>query len=72
MKLAYDAATTTYTIKVKVTNTGDVAGKETVQIYVSSPYTDYDIANKVEKTDIMKTGGGHRPSVMFRYKKENT
>ena len=30
------------------------------------------IANKVEKTDIMKTGGGHRPSVMFRYKKENT
>ncbi len=29
------------------------------------------IANKVEKTDIMKTGGGHRPSVMFRYKKES-
>ena len=27
------------------------------------------ISNKVEKTDIMKTGGGHRPSVMFRYKK---
>lgn len=27
------------------------------------------IANKVEKTDKMKTGGGHRPSVLFRYKK---
>ena len=27
------------------------------------------IADKVEKTDILKTGGGHRPSVMFRYKK---
>lgn len=26
------------------------------------------IANKVEKTDKMKTGGGHRPSVLFRYK----
>ena len=26
------------------------------------------IADKVEKTDIMKTGGGHRPSYMFRYK----
>lgn len=27
------------------------------------------IANKVEKTDKMKTGGGHRPSVLFKYKK---
>lgn len=26
------------------------------------------IANKVEKTDKMKTGGGHRPSALFRYK----
>ena len=27
------------------------------------------IANKVEKTDKMKTGEGHRPSVLFKYKK---
>lgn len=27
------------------------------------------IANKVEKTDKMRTGGGHRPSVLFKYKK---
>ena len=27
------------------------------------------IANKVEKTDKIKTGGGHRPSALFRYKK---
>lgn len=27
------------------------------------------IANKVEKTTKMKSGGGHRPSVLFRYKK---
>ena len=26
------------------------------------------IANKVEKTERMKTGGGHRPSYLFRYK----
>lgn len=26
------------------------------------------ISNKVEKTDKMKTGGGHRPSILFRYK----
>ena len=27
------------------------------------------IANKVEKTSKMKTGGGHRPSYLFKYKK---
>ena len=27
------------------------------------------IATKVEKTKKMKTGGGHRPSYLFRYKK---
>lgn len=27
------------------------------------------IANKVEKTSYMKTGGGHRPSYLFKYKK---
>lgn len=29
------------------------------------------IANKVEKTTKMKTGGGHRPSVLFKYKNNN-
>ena len=29
------------------------------------------IANKVEKTERMKTGEGHRPSYLFRYKNEN-
>lgn len=28
------------------------------------------IANKVEKTDKMKLGGGHRPSVLFKYKEK--
>ena len=56
MKLAYDKATTTYTINVTVTNKGDVAGKETVQIYVSSPYTQYDIDNNVEKASVSLVG----------------
>ena len=56
MTLSYDKATTTYTINVKVTNTGSVAGKETVQIYVSSPYTQYDIDNKVEKASVSLVG----------------
>lgn len=29
------------------------------------------IANKVEKTDKLKTGGGHRPSVLFKYKENS-
>lgn len=56
MSMSYDEATTTYTFNVKVTNTGDVAGKETVQIYVSSPYTQYDIENKVEKASVSLVG----------------
>ena len=56
VSLSYDAATTTYTMKVTVTNTGDVAGKETVQAYVSSPYTQYDIENNVEKASVNLVG----------------
>ncbi len=56
MTMEYDAATTTYTFTVKVTNTGAVAGKETVQIYVSSPYTQYDIDNRVEKASVSLVG----------------
>lgn len=47
-----------YNISIKVTNTGDVAGKETVQIYLSSPYTDYDITNKIEKAAVQLIGFG--------------
>ena len=47
-----------YNISVKVTNTGDVAGKETVQIYLSSPYTQYDIDNKIEKAAVQLIGFG--------------
>ena len=56
MKLSYDKATTTYTINVTVTNTGDVAGKQTVEIYVSSLYTQYDIDNGVEKASVSLVG----------------
>ena len=37
-----------YNVSVTVTNTGDMAGKETVQVYLSAPYTQYDLDNKVE------------------------
>lgn len=54
--VSYDAKTTTYTMNVTVTNTGSMAGKETVQAYVSSPYTQYDIDNKVEKASVSLVG----------------
>ena len=47
-----------YNVSVTVTNTGKVAGKETVQIYLSSPYTQYDIDNKIEKAAVQLIGFG--------------
>ncbi len=50
--LNVNLAERTVTAEVTVTNTGDVAGKDVVQLYVSVPYTDYDRENLVEKAGI--------------------
>ena len=39
-------------MSVKVKNTGDKAGKDVVQLYVQSPYTEYDKQHGVEKSAI--------------------
>lgn len=46
----------TCTVTVDVTNTGDMAGKDVVEIYVQSPYTDYDKQYGVEKPAVMLVG----------------
>lgn len=57
--VSYDETSHKYHINVTVTNTGDTyAGKETVQIYVQSPYTTYDIENQVEKASVSLCGFG--------------
>lgn len=48
----------TCTVSVDVKNTGSVAGKEVVQVYVQSPYTDYDKKNLVEKSAVDLVGFG--------------
>lgn len=52
----FDNAAHTASIKVKVTNTGSVAGKEVVTVFAQSPYTDYDIQNRVEKASVQLMG----------------
>ena len=63
------------TMTVKVTNTGDVAGKEVVQAYFSAPYTDYDRQEGVEKpaanlvafakTDLLQPGQSAQVELTF-------
>lgn len=43
---------------VTVTNTGDTAGKDVVELYAQSPYADYDKRNAVEKASVNLVGYG--------------
>ena len=45
-----------FTFEVEVTNTGDAAGKDVVQLYAQVPYTDYDRAAGVEKSAVQLVG----------------
>lgn len=45
-----------FTVKVKVKNTGDVPGKEAVQLYLTAPYTKYDKQHGVEKSAVQLIG----------------
>lgn len=52
----YDKGDDLFTVKVTVTNTGNVPGKEVVQVYFQSPYTDYDKQNGIEKAAVELCG----------------
>ena len=58
MAVVYNAETDQFEVSVTVTNNGEVKGKETVQIYAQTPYTDYDKENKVEKASVQLIGFG--------------
>lgn len=55
-KTEYNEKTDSFDVSVDVKNTGDVAGKEVVQIYFQSPYTDYDKENGIEKASVELCG----------------
>ena len=49
---SFSATGDTVTVRVKVTNTGSVAGKDVAQIYVHAPYT----AGGIEKAEVVLAG----------------
>ena len=66
-----DAPNRTVTMQVKVSNTGDVAGKDVVQVYASQPYTDGGIEKAARvlmgfaKTDLLQPGESQVVQVQF-------
>lgn len=62
----------TITLNVKVTNTGDVDGKDVVEVYYNPPYTNGGIekssANLIayEKTDVIRTGESTNVTLTFK------
>ncbi|MDR2201716.1 MAG: glycoside hydrolase family 3 C-terminal domain-containing protein [Clostridiales bacterium] len=66
-----DKANGIITVKVKVTNTGDAAGKDVVQVYASAPYTKGGIEKAsatlvgFAKTKILKPGESQTVTVEF-------
>ena len=63
MAVQYNEKTDKFEVTVTVTNTGSVAGKETVQVYSQAPYTDYDKVNGVEKAAVNLVGFGKTKSI---------
>ena len=53
----------TINVTVSVTNTGSVAGKDTVQVYAQTPYGAYEKQNKVEKSAIQLLDFGKTDSL---------
>ena len=58
MSVNYNESTDQYEVTVTVHNDGAYDGKEVVQIYLQSPYTEYDKLKGVEKASVQLVGFG--------------
>lgn len=56
--VTYDRETDTYTLTVNVKNTGAKDGKDVVQVYGQSEYTEFDRQNGIEKSAVQLVGFG--------------
>jgi beta-glucosidase len=56
MTTSYDAAEDSFEVSITVTNVGEYSGKDVVQIYGHSPYTEYDKQMGVEKAAVILCG----------------
>lgn len=54
--VTYNTETDEYEAEVTVTNVGDTAGRSVVQVYVQTPYGDYEKQNLVEKSAVQIVG----------------
>ena len=62
-KISSFTAGDTFTVTVDVTNTGDMAGKEVVQLYYTPPYTDVDQDLLIEKPTATLVAFGKTESI---------
>lgn len=56
MTTVYNATTDDFLVSITVTNVGEYSGKDVVELYASSPYTEYDKQNGVEKAAVILCG----------------
>lgn len=54
--VSYNEETDKYELTVKVTNTGDAAGRSVVEVYAQTPYGEYERENKIEKSAVQVVG----------------
>ena len=56
LQAEYDGKTDRYSLSVTVTNKGNTSGKDILQVYAQTPYTDYDKQFGVEKPAVQLVG----------------
>ena len=55
-EVTYDDTNDVYLVSVDVKNVGTRAGKTSLQVYAQTPYGEYEIQNKVEKSSVQLVG----------------